>query len=155
MSNQSSTTAIKSDAVIRLFENNLLDYSRESGRSCFTYTATDGFSMQFTADWFDPSPDKEYSLASVRSMMKKLVDAAEGEENIQKFMKDKPRMDQLLNELKAYGMLYDQDTDVYFFAENDKIKFFVDLDYIIALLVGNPGVDVKLILDGMKESSEK
>lgn len=144
---------IKPDAVIRLFENNLFDFSTENGKNYFTYESGK-FSMKFTADWFSNDSTSEYDLAQVRSMMKKMMDGAKAEEDIYAYKKDSAKLQKLVDAMKDYGMIYDPDDEMYHYVVDGSAVFSLELDYLVALIVRSPSMSVKELLDAMKESAE-
>lgn len=141
-------TKINGSSVIRLFENNLLNYDEE--RHVMVYSEN-GLTLEFLVPWLDPSADEIYDLAKVRSFMGEILKNVTHTEAIRQKMSDKDFTDSLSKEMTAFGMKYIPDTEIFTYEEDGKTLFNVELEYLVSLLVINKNETVTSLLTAMLE----
>ena len=147
-------TMINSESVIRLFENNDLDY--DETRQLLVYNATKPV-IEFSIPWFVNEVGRTYDLAKVRAQLTAMLRDIEHTKKIREKIADPAFMDMLSKELTAFGMQYlpkekESDPDKFAYEEDGKYLFGVDLDYIVSLLIINEKETVTSILTAMRDT---
>lgn len=153
------TTMIKRDAVIRLMDNNGFDCEVKDNEHHFIYESNDGFSMDFLCTWLTKDPLVEYPLNIVRQYMNKLLKSAEYENAIYNIKKDPAQVQMVVDALKDYGMVYDEEDETFYKIEDGKAIMGVDIDYLISVRVKSEQkyhctIEYKDMLDEMYESAK-
>lgn len=142
-------------SVIRLFENNDFDLVAEGGVNNFVYSTQDGFRLSFAAPWL-MNDDSMYNLGSARRLMTKMLASVKHEHEVYKKLTDKVFCQKLISDMSAFGVMYYEPEDLYIYNDaSGKTLFSADLDYIVSLMVINPSMTVKDILEGMKDDAMK
>lgn len=145
-------TMIDSSSVIRLFENNLLDFDPD--KKVMTYREN-GLNIEFAVPWLDTDVGRTYDLAKVRSVMGEMMRNIAHTEEIRKRMSDKEFTDNLSKELSEFGMKYVPDTEFFTYEEGGHALFSVELEYLVSLLVINKSETVTTLLTAMRDDARR
>ena len=145
-------TMIDSTSVIRLFENNLLDYDPD--KKVMTYREN-GLNIEFAVPWLNTEVGSTYDLAKVRSIMGEMMRNVSHTEEIRTRMSDKDFTDKLSKEMTEFGMEYVPDTEFFTYEENGHVLFSVELEYLVSLLVINKSETVTSLLTAMRDDARR
>lgn len=116
--------------------------------------------MDFLCTWLTKDPLVEYPLNIVRQYMNKLLKSAEYENAIYNIKKDPAQVQMVVDALKDYGMVYDEEDETFYKIEDGKAIMGVDIDYLISVRVKSEQkyhctIEYKDMLDEMYESAKK
>ena len=144
-------TAIKIDAVKRLFKQNGFEYEVTDNGPVFIYHGDKKFALEFPIKWISTdNPDMDYNLAQVRKVLGEMTNSAKYEQRIYLFELDKKRMGELFAEAKEYGLSYDDEAKMFICKKTKTSKnaiFVCELDFVIAARLSSE--------DAAKESKNK
>ena len=126
-------THITKTQVLRLFENNGFDYDEETNE--VVYEDEQGTKRAFPLPWLSKDETMLYSLGSVRKQMGKMMETVKLGQQVMDAANDKAFMDEVAAGLRAFGMAYDEENDLFVYHEPGVLAFTVTLHSLVSTVV--------------------